>query len=629
MRKRPYTLRFHTNEYDYIGNHPKELTHNWAENAQGVTHDEENWYISNDKTIVKYHITTDINSNNTLKRIGMPGHLKSLCYEKFKALTHYKGFLFVPLDAPDSDQPAAIAMFRASDLSYVYHVELNPEWELGTPGWVAIHPKEGRLYTSSNKLNYQRGLTVFDFAINDDESGFTIEFSHELFPRLKMMMAHMQGGVFSPEGQLYLINGYYNTDVSKGGISVFSMHDFHFRQKSSQRGKFRFQWDTSWDVAEEPEGITFWDLDEDDRAPHVKGQLHAILLDNDAIRDDVYMKHYRMSDPKPESIPEFYMRHAHLKDEALNAATFPNQSLRGITHNHKAQFIATADALHTMPLLMNNPDNLATFHRNWPDALQEYDHIGDITYYDEFVLVPFSKDDATAVATFNAANLELNAIEELPFDDRIAFVGINPLTREQLYAVTVNGSIRRYDIELSTGNFNLIPSGDNFLIDDSRAPAPVVNVTGGEVSAVSGFIYIVHDGNISVFHSDGSFVDASAIAYNLGEASFDTPDQLSTPKFLTTDHWHEPFPPGTDFENIADVSAIALNPGSGSALIRSWEISTIMLIGNKRSKEFHLKGCPFQRRMALKNYVPFKTVERALENNYNGCFYCMRLYDES
>ena len=51
MRKKPYTLRFHTNTYHYLGNHPKERSHKWAENAQGVTHDGDHWYLSNDKKL--------------------------------------------------------------------------------------------------------------------------------------------------------------------------------------------------------------------------------------------------------------------------------------------------------------------------------------------------------------------------------------------------------------------------------------------------------------------------------------------------------------------------------------------------------------------------------------------------
>jgi len=60
-------------------------------------------------------------------------------------------------------------------------------------------------------------------------------------------------------------------------------------------------------LLEEPEGLTWWDLTAPN-APSVPGttssglrvadtQLHAILLDNDFLGDDVYVKPYRVSEP--------------------------------------------------------------------------------------------------------------------------------------------------------------------------------------------------------------------------------------------------------------------------------------------------------------------------------------------
>lgn len=61
-------------------------------------------------------------------------------------------------------------------------------------------------------------------------------------------------------------------------------------------GGFAYEFNHSSTVKEEPEGLTFWDLDADERAPGLRGQLHVVLLDNDAITaDDVYVKHYRLS----------------------------------------------------------------------------------------------------------------------------------------------------------------------------------------------------------------------------------------------------------------------------------------------------------------------------------------------
>lgn len=45
-------------------------------------------------------------------------------------------------------------------------------------------------------------------------------------------------------------------------------------------------------MCEEPEGLTFWDLN-DGRSPNIRGELHVLMLDNDEPdNDDVYLKHY-------------------------------------------------------------------------------------------------------------------------------------------------------------------------------------------------------------------------------------------------------------------------------------------------------------------------------------------------
>ncbi len=628
MRKNPYTLRFHTNEYQYLGNFPSERTNQWAENAQGVTTDGEHWFLSNDARMFKYHVLTSISSNNSIIRTGMPDNLRRLGYTQFKALCFHGGFLFVPLKSGGANPPA-IGMFRATDLSYVAHVELDPAWELGTPGWLAIHPREGRLYTSASKVDYGKGLKVFDFTILANQSGFTMSLSHELVPRLQMPLNHMQGGIFSPEGQLYLINGYLDSNVSKGGISVFGMHDFHFRQKSAQRGDFRFQWDTHWTVQEEPEGICFWDLDEDDRAPHVKGQLHAILLDNDAGPDDVYMKHYRMSDPVPIPIPEFSLRHSYLSDEPIPQNLFPPNTVRGITHDHQARFFATTTGLYKRPLVPDNPTGIANAQRDWPDSLAPFNHIGDICQADGYLFVPFSSiGQRIQIAVFSAEDLELISILVLLQRGLVALIAFDGRTRKHLQLFTPAGNISQYFIQaFPPEQLRLQAQGAPYRLDDTNAPQPINNITGGEISAVSGFHYIAHDGHISVFHSDRSFVDASALEYNLGEATFDGDAGGFIPKLIATDPWLEPFPPGINFENIPDVQAFMVDPNTGNEQIRSWEIASIRLVGNKRSKELHQKGCPFQRLMAPSNYVPFKTVQNALDSGYNGCYYCMKRHD--
>jgi hypothetical protein len=106
--------------------------------------------------------------------------------------------------------------------------------------------------------------------------------------------------VISPDGStLYLSTGYINEfgggsppHMDLWGIHVFDTGSWRRIGRSTNgTGLFNFEFDSSWETAEEPEGITIWDLD-DGRAPGVSGQLHVLLLDNDLTGDDVYVKHY-------------------------------------------------------------------------------------------------------------------------------------------------------------------------------------------------------------------------------------------------------------------------------------------------------------------------------------------------
>jgi len=132
----------------------------------------------------------------------------------------------------------------------------------------------------------------------------------------------MQGGVFSPLGDLYMSNGDAenpSNDIPfgsgvipgvRGGIHVFrAPQDGKLRlitESQNGSGSFNFEYHPGGDTAglggshEEPEGIDWWDRDRSPSSPGITGELHAILLDNDGFfesgdsgdDDDLIFKHY-------------------------------------------------------------------------------------------------------------------------------------------------------------------------------------------------------------------------------------------------------------------------------------------------------------------------------------------------
>ena len=104
----------------------------------------------------------------------------------------------------------------------------------------------------------------------------------------------MQGGTFADDHHLYISCGYYKNPHPSWGLHLFDMRTKRRIVRSTNgSGSFNYEFHPGGSTDEEPEGLTYWDLDRRN-APGIKGQLHAILLDNDANGDDVYFKHYRV-----------------------------------------------------------------------------------------------------------------------------------------------------------------------------------------------------------------------------------------------------------------------------------------------------------------------------------------------
>lgn len=110
---------------------------------------------------------------------------------------------------------------------------------------------------------------------------------------------YMQGGDFSTDGQyLFLMNGRTGPQhkTHDRGIWVFRNENYKrgtFVTKSVQHGRnFRYEYKPG--LIQEPEGITYWNIDSKD--PYgLGGQLHAILLNIRGGKDSIWFKHYRLN----------------------------------------------------------------------------------------------------------------------------------------------------------------------------------------------------------------------------------------------------------------------------------------------------------------------------------------------
>jgi hypothetical protein len=289
--------------YLYLGDYPREANTGWHEEAQGVTHDDDNWFITQDVALWKIPVTHNLWSVSPIdpgvlkKTFADYPNLTNAGYGGFGDLDYYKynGIGYLAIGLSSATLPPAVGIFKASDLSYVAHAQLTTH---KTVKWCAIHPG-GLLYTSDEHAS---AFKKYDLGWNHIAKKGTIQLTFLGdrpffdFNGSTLLLRYVQGGVFSPSGELfYVVSGWWkDTDEHAEGIHVFDTQSWRRIQHSTNGyGYFNYEFDSGYwpDASEEPEGLTIWDLD-NGKAPGISGQLHVLMLDNDASDDDIYFKHY-------------------------------------------------------------------------------------------------------------------------------------------------------------------------------------------------------------------------------------------------------------------------------------------------------------------------------------------------
>ena len=294
--------------YDYIGNYPKDRENGWSEELNGVCHDDSNWYFTQNGNIWKFPVGHNLN-NYVSGENSAKGIFKYKYGHHLGDIDCYNGYLFVPVS--DDGNPY-IAVFSTKDIHKCIatnKMKLPNGKNFSDLGWLVINPNNGLLFTSNGDINKDKPIYVYsiDFeAIKLSRADFLKIYTQvNIVDEEKddnMTRGCMQGGCFDNNNNLHLCNGFWKKEHSnkKGGITVFEIPNLSYnpnsivvvqiKARSNQSHDFRFQFNT---LGEEPEGLTYWDLD-NGKAPSIRGQLHAIMLDNVGIgADDLYFKHFR------------------------------------------------------------------------------------------------------------------------------------------------------------------------------------------------------------------------------------------------------------------------------------------------------------------------------------------------
>jgi len=323
--------------FTYLKDYPHDAQTDWSGALQGVAHDEANWYFTQAledgergylvKFPLSYGLTRGVPENATgygreragvrcISKAGIPGNpLKS--YWHFGDLDYWKGYLFVPVEWKDTDT-AMIAVFRARDLAYLGHQSLVRGHNRAA--WCAVHHGEEILYIAqSNEINPKRGVVKYPLRMDQLElavrGGYPchtfLEVPREGWPDIVTLCDECgrpltlgqfcQGGEFNADDSLLFLNNGRAAEHTGGegaeGITVYETRTWR-RVAFSRNGAkwFDYEFHPNSPRWEEPEGLTWWDLDAHPRRAEIPGdiggQLHVLMIDSDG--NEFFFKHYRV-----------------------------------------------------------------------------------------------------------------------------------------------------------------------------------------------------------------------------------------------------------------------------------------------------------------------------------------------
>ena len=237
----------------------------WSDEFQGLTHDDQHWYISRTFNISKHNSYFE-----KIHEIGIPSDLEKEGYNHFGDIDFYNGHLYIPIEHENWERDP-IVLVLDSNLVEIEHKALSKH---RAAPWCAINPWNGYLYSS--EFHNVSKLYAYD-PENDFEFITTLELKNP-----DGVIDEVQGGCFSKNGRLYL-----TSDITQE-IRCYSVLNGCFM------GSRKVLYNPDSPDYFEMEGITLWRLIVDS-APV---QIHVGIRDNDwPDKDDLYLKHYSSSSP--------------------------------------------------------------------------------------------------------------------------------------------------------------------------------------------------------------------------------------------------------------------------------------------------------------------------------------------
>jgi hypothetical protein len=302
----------------FLRDHPKNSESFWAEDAQGLANDGNNWFAVQERSIFKVPLSYNLSNSSSkgLLKTGIPRPLANVGYNHLGDPDYRSGFLFATIE--DTTEPRLnprIGVWSGEDLRFLSSFEISDIFDThdgkrdASLPWLAIHPRERTLWVSHSKADH---VTKYDI----DWERLTGTANAQLVltnpRRIRLLdrdgttitLNSMQGGVFNPSGTLL----YTSNNSSDGYVHVFYIDDrtnTATLQARSEDGYFPFNFEINTSVGEEAEGLDWLDVQGLNIPGISDGQLHLVMIDNDVFDDDeVYVKHFQGRTDEGIEVPE-------------------------------------------------------------------------------------------------------------------------------------------------------------------------------------------------------------------------------------------------------------------------------------------------------------------------------------
>lgn len=284
----------------YIGDFPNDVNYsNFSGNWQGLTHDQNNWYMSmyEDNGFPFCNSATRGNigsmsltgpANDPLRslyygpqsRVYVPA-LQSLGLNHFGDLVQVNGRLYIGVTAGGSTSAAAVAVFSTS-MAFIGFAFLD-NWSGGIAG-IAYNPRDGLFYAS------QGGSTVKGYTITVNGSTVSANYARTVYLNYNANYVAMngtgQGGKATPSGNLYWSDGYGSSPYGIWAIDLFS-------------GYVQWYYAGPHGASDEFQGLDIYDTDTDPRfGVYTLGQIHLMQFGlNCGGNSSYWLSHFRVNDP--------------------------------------------------------------------------------------------------------------------------------------------------------------------------------------------------------------------------------------------------------------------------------------------------------------------------------------------